>query len=71
MWDWEGFIWQNIRIFPVSRETFCDVYGPQFDTAKLDVMSAFRGQRPYHVDNTGSRLDVMSAFENIFHVSPV
>jgi hypothetical protein len=27
--------------FPASRETFCNVYGPQFDTAELDVVSAF------------------------------
>jgi hypothetical protein len=22
------FVWQNIGSFPVSQETFCDVYGP-------------------------------------------
>jgi hypothetical protein len=34
-------VWQNIGLFPASQETFCDVYGPQFDTAELDVVSAF------------------------------
>jgi hypothetical protein len=28
------------KIFPASRETFCNVYCPQFDTTKLDVVSA-------------------------------
>jgi hypothetical protein len=27
--------------FPASRETFCNVHGPQFDTAELDVVSVF------------------------------
>jgi hypothetical protein len=35
------FLWEDINSFPASRETFCDVYGPQFDTAELDVVSAF------------------------------
>jgi hypothetical protein len=35
------FVWQNIDSFPNSRETFCDVYGPQFNTTELDVVSAF------------------------------
>jgi hypothetical protein len=29
-----------IYSFPTSRETFCNVYCPQFDTTELDVMSA-------------------------------
>jgi hypothetical protein len=32
---------QYIYSFPISRETFCDVYVPQFDTAELDVLSVF------------------------------
>jgi hypothetical protein len=32
---------ENIDSFPASWETFCNVYSPQFDTAELDVMSAF------------------------------
>jgi hypothetical protein len=35
------FVWENIDSFSASRETFCNVYGPQFDTTELDVMSAF------------------------------
>jgi hypothetical protein len=35
------FVWQNMGSFPASQETFCHAYGPQFDTAELDVMSAF------------------------------
>ncbi|XP_021913223.1 piggyBac transposable element-derived protein 4-like [Zootermopsis nevadensis] len=35
------FVWENIDSFPASRETFCNVYGPQFDTAGLDVVSSF------------------------------
>jgi hypothetical protein len=35
------FVWENIDTFPGQRETFCDEYGPQFDTAELDVVSAF------------------------------
>jgi hypothetical protein len=35
------FVWEDIDSFPFSQETFCDVYGPQFYTAELDVMSAF------------------------------
>jgi hypothetical protein len=35
MWDWEGCP------FSASRETFCNVYGPQFDTAEPDVISVF------------------------------
>jgi hypothetical protein len=31
------FVWENIDSFPASRETFCNVYGPQFNTAELDV----------------------------------
>jgi hypothetical protein len=44
------FVWENIDSFPASRETFCSVYGPQFNTSELDVMSAF---------------------ENIFHIALV
>jgi hypothetical protein len=29
------------RHIPASQETFCNVYGPQFDTTELDVVSAF------------------------------
>jgi hypothetical protein len=36
-----NFVWENIDSFPTSRETFCNVYGPQFDTAELDVVSVF------------------------------
>jgi hypothetical protein len=35
------FLWQNISSFPTPQETFCDVYGPQFNTAELDVKNAF------------------------------
>jgi hypothetical protein len=35
------FVWQNISPFPTSQETFGDVYGPQFNTAELDVMNTF------------------------------
>jgi hypothetical protein len=35
------FVWENIDSFPGSQETFCNVYGPQFDTAELDVVSVF------------------------------
>jgi hypothetical protein len=35
------FVWENIDSFPTSRETFCNVYGSQFDTAELDVVSVF------------------------------
>jgi hypothetical protein len=35
------FVWEHIDSFPASRETICNVYGPQFDTAELDVVSAF------------------------------
>jgi hypothetical protein len=34
-------VWENIDSLPASRETFCTVYGPQFDTAELDAVSAF------------------------------
>jgi hypothetical protein len=34
-------VWENIDSFLTSQETFCNVYGPQFDTAELDVVSAF------------------------------
>jgi hypothetical protein len=34
-------VWKNIDSFPASRETFCNVYGPQFDTAELDVVNVF------------------------------
>jgi hypothetical protein len=27
--------------FPTSPETFCNVYGPQFNTTDLNVVSAF------------------------------
>jgi hypothetical protein len=33
--------WQNIGSFPTSLETFCNVYGPQFHSAELDVASEF------------------------------
>ncbi|XP_023703521.1 piggyBac transposable element-derived protein 4-like [Cryptotermes secundus] len=35
------FVWENIDSFPASRETFCNEYGPQFDTAELDVVGSF------------------------------
>jgi hypothetical protein len=35
------FVWQNIGSFRASQETSCDTYGPQFDTAELDVVCAF------------------------------
>jgi hypothetical protein len=35
------FMSQNTGSFPTSQETFCDVNCPHFDTAELDVMSAF------------------------------
>jgi hypothetical protein len=28
-------------MIPSSLETFCEVYGPQFGTSELDVVSAF------------------------------
>jgi hypothetical protein len=31
-------VWENIDSFPTSRETFCNVYGPQFNTAEVDVV---------------------------------
>jgi hypothetical protein len=34
-------VWENRDSFPASQETFCNVYGPQFDTAELDAVSAF------------------------------
>jgi hypothetical protein len=34
-------VWQNIDSFPTSQETLWAVCGPQFDTAELDVLSAF------------------------------
>jgi hypothetical protein len=34
------FVWENIDSFPSSQKTFCNVYGPQFNTAELDVVSA-------------------------------
>jgi hypothetical protein len=37
----DNFVWQNIGLFPTSQETFCDVYGPHFDSAELNVVSAF------------------------------
>jgi hypothetical protein len=36
-----NFVCENIDSFPASRETFCNVYGPQFNTAELDVVSVF------------------------------
>jgi hypothetical protein len=36
-----NFMRENIDSFPASRETFYNVYGPQFNTAELDVMSVF------------------------------
>jgi hypothetical protein len=33
-----NFVWKNIDSFPTSRETFCNVHGPQFDAAELDVV---------------------------------
>jgi hypothetical protein len=36
-----SFVWENIDSFPASQETFCNVYGPQFDTAELVVVSVF------------------------------
>jgi hypothetical protein len=41
--DWKvsrTVVWEDIDSFPASRESFCGVCGPQFDTAELDV-SAF------------------------------
>jgi hypothetical protein len=35
------FVWEDIDSFPASRESFCGVCGPQFDTVYLDVVSAF------------------------------
>jgi hypothetical protein len=32
-----NFIWENIDSFRASREIFCNVNGPQFDPAELDV----------------------------------
>jgi hypothetical protein len=43
-----NFVWENMDSFPTSRETVCNVHGPHFDTAELDVVSVF---------------------ENIFHVA--
>jgi hypothetical protein len=36
-----NFVWENIDSFPTSRETFCKVHGPQFDTVELDAVSVF------------------------------
>jgi uncharacterized membrane protein len=36
------FVQQNIGLFLISQETFWDVYGLQFDTPELDVMTAFK-----------------------------
>jgi hypothetical protein len=33
------FAKENIDSFPASRETFSDAYGPEFDTAELDVVN--------------------------------
>jgi hypothetical protein len=33
-----NFMWENVDSFPASQETFCNIYGPQFDTAELDVV---------------------------------
>lgn len=38
------FVWENTDSFPASQETFCDVHGPQFDTAELDTVSSFAKQ---------------------------
>lgn len=35
------FVWEDINSFHASRELFCGVCGPQFDTAELDVISVF------------------------------
>ncbi|PNF40920.1 hypothetical protein B7P43_G14977 [Cryptotermes secundus] len=35
------FVWEDIDSFHASRESFCGVCGPQFDTAELDVISVF------------------------------
>jgi hypothetical protein len=35
------FVWENMDSFPTPWETFCNAYGPQFDTAELDVVSVF------------------------------
>jgi hypothetical protein len=35
------FVWENTDSFPASRESFFRTCGPQFDTADLDVVSAF------------------------------
>jgi hypothetical protein len=34
-------VWEDIDSFPASRESFCGVCGPQFDTEDLDVAGAF------------------------------
>jgi hypothetical protein len=36
-----NLVWENIDSFCASRETFCNVHGPQFNTAELDVVSVF------------------------------
>jgi hypothetical protein len=36
-----NFVWENIDSFLTSQETFCNVYGPQVDTAELHVVSVF------------------------------
>ncbi|PNF14597.1 hypothetical protein B7P43_G13107 [Cryptotermes secundus] len=35
------FVWEDIESFHASRESFCGVCGPKFDTAEIDVISAF------------------------------
>jgi hypothetical protein len=40
--NWEGCpvsLCGKIDSFPATQKTFCNVYGPQFDTAELDVVS--------------------------------
>jgi hypothetical protein len=34
-------VWENIDSFPTSQETICNVHGPQFDTAELNVVCVF------------------------------
>ena len=35
------FVWEDIDSFHASRESFCGIFGPQFDTAEQNIVSAF------------------------------
>jgi hypothetical protein len=48
------FVWENMDSFPTSRETFCNVYGPQFNTAELDVVSVFENILDITLEKHGS-----------------